>query len=48
MQLLVGVRDWAALEVLLRDPGSQAAVLELMSLDRELCLGDGWSLLVPP
>lgn len=48
MQLLVGVGDWATMEVLLRYPGSQATMLELMSLDRELCLVYGGFLLIPP
>lgn len=45
VHLLVGVGDRAVLEVFLRDPGAQTAMLRLMPLDRELCQG---SLLLPP
>lgn len=45
MHILVGVGDLAVLEIFLRDPGAQTAMLRLMPLDRELCLG---SLLLPP
>lgn len=48
VQLLVGVGHRATLKVLLRYPGSQATMLELMSLDSKLCLGYSSFLLIPP
>lgn len=39
MQILVWVGDGATLKVLFRDPGSEAAVLEMMPLDGDLSLG---------
>lgn len=45
MKLLVGVGDRTVLEVFFRDPCAQTAMLRLMPLDRELCLG---SLVLPP